>query len=66
MVFTPVAQRRRGIAGRLTAELAQELLDEGNRPILYTQLENPGSNSLYQSLGFRPVAEHVRYALYVG
>ncbi len=60
-VYTADGHRGRGIAARLTAEVTEEILAGGDRAILYTQLENPVSNALYQRIGYVPVADHVRY-----
>lgn len=51
----------RGYASRLVSELTAEILGDGARPTLYTRLENPISNRIYQRIGSRPVGEHVRY-----
>jgi GNAT superfamily N-acetyltransferase len=60
-VYTPPEHRRRGIAAALTAVASRALLDEDATPILYTQLENPTSNAIYQRLGYVPVGEITRY-----
>lgn len=52
MVFTPKDKRRNGYAGALVAHMAQDLLDEGFTPQLYTDLSNPSSNRCYQKVGF--------------
>lgn len=57
-VFTPRDNRDKGYATTLTADLSQELLDSGKRfCFLYTDLSNPTSNSIYQKIGYRPVAD---------
>jgi uncharacterized protein len=57
-IYTPPNLRRRGYASALTAELTQMLLDRGRRfCFLYTDLANPTSNSIYQRVGYRPVAD---------
>lgn len=61
-VYTPPLHRRRGYAAAVTAAVSRRVVDAGNRCILYTQLSNPVSNSVYQRLGYRPVAEVIRYA----
>lgn len=60
-VYTPPEQRGNGFASALVAEVSDEVLAGGERCILYTQLENPTSNAIYQRLGYRPVAEVLRY-----
>jgi uncharacterized protein len=57
-VYTPPDLRGRGYASALTAALTQRLLDGGRRfCFLYTDLSNPTSNSIYQRIGYRPVAD---------
>jgi uncharacterized protein len=57
-VYTPPELRGRGYGSALTAALTQELLDRGRRfCFLFTDLSNPTSNSIYQRIGYRPVAD---------
>jgi predicted GNAT family acetyltransferase len=57
-IYTPPELRRRGYASALTAALTQMLLDGGRRfCFLFTDLANPTSNSIYQQIGYRPVAD---------
>jgi len=57
-VYTPAELRRRGYASALVAELTRMLLDRGRRfCFLFTDLANPTSNSIYQTVGYRPVAD---------
>jgi predicted GNAT family acetyltransferase len=57
-IYTPPELRRRGYASALTAELTQMILDRGRRfCFLFTDLANPTSNSIYQQIGYRPVAD---------
>lgn len=61
-VYTPPAWRRRGFATAAVAALSRELLGEGfSMCVLYTDLANPTSNSIYQRIGNRPVSdpEHI-------
>jgi predicted GNAT family acetyltransferase len=60
-VFTPVEQRRRGYAAACVCDLSQQIRNRGQRAILYTDLGNPTSNSVYRRIGFRAVAEALRY-----
>lgn len=60
-VYTPPADRGNGYASALVAHVSSEVLGRGHRCILYTQLANPISNAIYQRLGYRPVAECIRY-----
>ncbi|WP_030273627.1 GNAT family N-acetyltransferase [Streptomyces sp. NRRL B-24484] len=66
-VFTPVALRGRGYAsGVVAAASAQALADGAAEVLLYTDLANPVSNSIYQKLGYRPVADHVTFEFTAG
>ena len=57
-VYTPRELRRRGYASALVAEMTQMLLDRGRRfCFLFTDLANTSSNSIYQAVGYRPVAD---------
>lgn len=60
-VYTPPEKRGRGYAGACVGELSEQILAGGLRSILYTDLGNAGSNSLYRRLGYRAVAEVLRY-----
>jgi RimJ/RimL family protein N-acetyltransferase len=58
MVYTPPEQRRHGYAAAAVAELSQFLRDIGARAVtLYTDAANPTSNSVYQRIGYRPIAD---------
>ena len=62
-VYTPPALRRRGYAGAATAAVTQAALDAGaGEVLLFTDLANPVSNSIYQRLGYEPVQDHVLMA----
>ncbi|WP_137989571.1 GNAT family N-acetyltransferase [Streptomyces vilmorinianum] len=59
-VYTPSGLRGRGYAGAITSAVSRAALDAGARQVLlFTDLSNPTSNSLYQRLGYRPVTDHV-------
>jgi GNAT superfamily N-acetyltransferase len=59
-VYTPPGRRRRGYAGAVTAAVSQAALDAGAAEVLlFTDLANPASNSLYQRLGYQPVEDRV-------
>jgi predicted GNAT family acetyltransferase len=60
-VYTPPDARGRGYASALVGATSADALDAGRRCILYTDLENPTSNSIYRALGYRAVAEALRY-----
>jgi len=59
-VYTPPEHRRRGYATSLVAAWTAQLLGRGiHRCALFTDLANPTSNSIYQTVGYRPVADAV-------
>jgi GNAT superfamily N-acetyltransferase len=60
-VYTPPAKRRHGYAGACVAQLSERLVDAGLQCVLYAELANPTSNSVYRSLGYRAVVEVLRY-----
>jgi hypothetical protein len=51
----------RGHVRACVAELSKHILDNGHRAILYTDLGNPTSNSIYRRIGHVMVAEAFRY-----
>lgn len=58
-VYTPPEHRGRGYAANAVAAVSQMILDAGAVPCLYTDQDNPTSNVLYASLGYRPVVDMV-------
>lgn len=60
-VYTPPEHRNRGYSGACVAALSARLLTRALRCMLYTDLGNPVSNSLYRRLGYQAVAEGLRY-----
>lgn len=57
-VYTPPQHRRRGYATALVAAWTSHLLGRGiRRCALFTDLANPTSNSIYQTVGYRPVGD---------
>ncbi len=63
-VYTPPELRRRGYAGAIVAALTRHCFDRGAAwCCLYTQLDNPTSNSIYQKIGYRPVLDVVKLHL---
>lgn len=60
-VYTPPARRGRGYASALVAAVSAAVLHRGQRCILYTDLDNPTSNAIYRAIGYRAVAESLRY-----
>jgi predicted GNAT family acetyltransferase len=54
-VYTPPTARRHGYGAAVTAAVSQEALVAGaTHVVLYTDLANPISNSIYQSIGYIP------------
>jgi len=49
-------------ASALVAAVSQISLDSGKKfCILYTDLSNPTSNSIYQKIGYKPVCDCINY-----
>lgn len=60
-VYTPRDQRGRGYAEACVRCLSRQMRSQGYRCILYTDLGNSTSNSIYRRIGYRAVAEGLRY-----
>ena len=60
-VYTPPERRKRGYAEACVHALSKHVREAGYRCILYTDLANPTSNSIYRRIGYRAVAEALRY-----
>ncbi len=60
-VYPPPENRRRGFAAAWVHGLSKWIRDAGYRCILYTDLGNPTSNSIYRRIGYRAVGEALRY-----
>ena len=60
-VYTPPENRNHGYAAACVHALSGHLRDSGYRCILYTDLGNPTSNSIYRRIGYRAIAEALRY-----
>jgi RimJ/RimL family protein N-acetyltransferase len=60
-VYTPPDKRSRGYATACVSELSNSVQQSGCRCVLYTDLNNPTSNSIYRRIGYRAVAEALRY-----
>jgi ribosomal protein S18 acetylase RimI-like enzyme len=59
-VYTPPELRGRGYASAATAEVSRAALAAGAQEVLlYTDLLNPVSNSIYQRIGYREVEDRV-------
>ena len=60
-VYTPRENRTCGYAAACVHRLSSVLIDAGYRCILYTDLGNPTSNSIYRRIGYRAVSEGICY-----
>jgi uncharacterized protein len=61
-VYTPPERRRRGYAAACAAGVTDACLAGGAAScVLFTQLTNPTSNTVYARLGYRPIAEILAY-----
>jgi predicted GNAT family acetyltransferase len=59
-VYTPPEARGHGYASVATAAVSRRLLEEGvEEVLLYTDLANPVSNSIYQRIGYQAVEDRV-------
>lgn len=58
-VYTPAEFRRKGYGTALSHAVSAKVLTEGAEEVLlFTDLSNPTSNSIYQAIGYRPVADY--------
>jgi RimJ/RimL family protein N-acetyltransferase len=61
-VYTPPEHRMRGYGAAVTAACSAWAREAGaEHVVLYTDLENPTSNSVYQRIGFRPVIDSAEF-----
>ncbi|ALS75137.1 GCN5 family acetyltransferase [Planococcus rifietoensis] len=62
-VFTPRELRKKGYARTLVAEVTEELLNEYDFAMLYTDLANGTSNKIYQEIGYEQIANpmHLKF-----
>ena len=61
-VYTPPELRRRGYATSCVAELSRNILQTDKKfCMLYTDLANPTSNSIYKKIGYKEVCDSVQY-----
>ncbi|WP_271853595.1 GNAT family N-acetyltransferase [Planococcus maritimus] len=58
-VFTPKEWRKKGYARTLVAEVTEELLNEYDFAMLYTDLSNGTSNKIYKEIGYEQIANPV-------
>lgn len=57
-VYTPPYYRRKGYASSCVAQISQIALDKGfTKCVLYTDLLNPTSNSIYQKIGYTAICD---------
>lgn len=57
-VYTPPYFRGKGYATSCVAQISQMALDKGfEKCVLYTDLLNPTSNSIYQKIGYKPICD---------
>ncbi|MBB5957359.1 GNAT superfamily N-acetyltransferase [Saccharothrix tamanrassetensis] len=61
-VYTPEEHRRHGYGAAVTSACARWASDAGaEHVVLFTDLANPTSNSIYQRIGFRPVCDAAEF-----
>jgi predicted GNAT family acetyltransferase len=61
-VYTPPAERGRGYASNLVAQVSQLQLHAGRQFVfLFTDLANPTANKIYQDIGYEPVIDIDEY-----
>jgi len=62
-VYTPREARNNGFASAVTAVASAEGLKRGKKfCVLYTDLMNPTSNSIYQKIGYTPITDSRNWA----
>jgi GNAT superfamily N-acetyltransferase len=62
-VYTPPSHRGHGYGSAVTAAVSQRARDAGaGDVVLFTDLANPTSNSIYRKIGFRPVYDSTELA----
>ena len=65
-VYTPPGLRGHGYASAVTADVSRRAREAGaDEVLLYTDLANPTSNSIYQNIGYRAVEDRVVLAFSV-
>jgi predicted GNAT family acetyltransferase len=59
-VYTPAEHRRHGYGAAVTAACTADALERGaDHVVLFTDLANPTSNSIYRQIGFEPLGDYV-------
>jgi uncharacterized protein len=62
LVYTPPENRSHGYATSCVYSLCRQILGEGKKFCsLFTDLDNPTSNSIYGKIGFEPVLDYLHY-----
>jgi predicted GNAT family acetyltransferase len=57
-VYTPPEHRRRGYGAAVTAAITADALErDAAHVVLFTDVENPTTNAIYQQIGFRPIGD---------
>ena len=65
-VYTPPYFRKKGFATSCVAMLSRIILERGyTKCVLYTDLANPISNSIYQKIGYKPISDSLEIQ-YIG
>ncbi|AIQ45702.1 acetyltransferase [Paenibacillus sp. FSL R7-0273] len=60
-VYTPPYERSKGYATSIVAQISLLALEKGfTKCVLYTDLANPTSNSIYQKIGYTPVCDSLQ------
>ncbi len=60
-VYTPPEFRRHGFARDCVGEVSRAILEDGHICVLFADLANATANRIYHSLGYRAIAEVLRY-----
>jgi GNAT superfamily N-acetyltransferase len=64
LVYTPPELRKRGYGSAVTAAVTQRALDAGRQwTMLYTDLSNPTSNSIYLKIGYERIGDSQLWAI---
>jgi predicted GNAT family acetyltransferase len=59
-VYTTPTRRRRGYGAAVTAACTADAIEAGVQSVvLFTDLANPTSNSIYQQIGYRPLSDRL-------
>lgn len=62
-VYTPTEQRGHGYGTAVTAEASRILGADGTRLCLFTDKDNPVSNHVYATIGYRPVVDMANHTI---